>query len=265
MTMTNFSDTTLDIINASIDAGIIYNTDYNTVKSNVNHALERMWYERIDCVYLGVLREYRESIFGAAEDLYGCDCCPQIHTFNNRVKKVAAIAKKSNHWLVADAIAFLEEIRPVIENMVALKGMVVKGRKPSTNPRQTPERTIENTGTCSVCARNVKLNDGRIVDHGYTIRYGFQSGNCFGVGFEPIEISTAGTVTYLANLEAYKTDQEETLPKAKAVAFANPTDRKLQGVAYNIESMIRTLDRDIKTFSDIIKNWEPKALPGTKG
>ena len=36
------------------------------------------------------------------------------------------------------------------------------------------------------------LHAGRIVAHGYTIRWGYQAGECFGVGYLPVEVSPEG-------------------------------------------------------------------------
>ena len=270
--MTTFRTNTLDIIEASLEAGVIYNVEFQTVKSDVNRTLERMWSERVDQVYLGVDYDSRDSVFGAASDLYGMDCCPSIHTFNNRVAKVAKIAKKSDHPLVAEAAALLEEVRPVVEKMVALKEMIVKGRRPSSNPRKTPERTLENTGTCAICGKNVKLKDGKIVAHGYTIRYGWQEGNCFGVGFDPIETSPEGAEAYLAALIARKdvviaqnTDEGvaaiiDRIDEAKRHLHRN-SERSIRA---RLESEIRMLTADIETFGRIVNEWAAKPLPGTK-
>lgn len=272
--MTTFRANTLEIIEASLEAGVIYNTEFQTVKSDVNRTLERMWSERVDQVYLGVDYDSRDAEFGEARALYGMDCCPSIHTFENRVRKVAKIAAKCDHALVADAAALLEEVRPVVEKMVALKEMIVKGRRPSANPRKTPERTLDNTGTCAICGKNVKLKDGKIVAHGYTVRYGFFQGGCFGIGYAPIETSAEGAEAYLAALIGHK-DRiiANNTDDAIAATVERMSDKERRGrsdetmtriVRASNDSTIRMLTSDIETFGRIINTWEAKPLPGTK-
>ena len=126
--------------------------------------------------------------------------------------------------------------------------------------------------TCSVCERNVKLKAGKIVDHGYTIKYGFQSGNCAGVGYDPIEISYKGTLAYVRTLEAYKVAQEKALPKAQAeyaalvladkIEFDRSREaRAVRNAPRSLETDIRYAGKDIEWFTKIIAEWAVKPLP----
>jgi hypothetical protein len=262
----------LDMIDSAIEAGIIYNVDYKNVKDAANRKLEEGYKVAVVDKYLAIDYDTRHAYPELVGDLY-YSSYPQAHTLNARDKQIAKAEKEhGDHWMVQAAREYLELVRPVIEKLVIIKGLVVKGRKPSDTPRLTPERTIENTGTCSVCGRNVKLNSfGKIVDHGYTIQYGFQQGNCFGVLYAPIEVSSEGAAAYLSMLEAYKTEQEAALPKAieatealalKQKGFEDSREERLVRIApHNIESQIRYLGQDIKMFTKIVAEWEAKALP----
>jgi len=140
-----------------------------------------------------------------------------------------------------------------MESVKAAKGRIVKGRKPSTTPRTTPERTIENTGTCGCCGKNVKMDsNGRLVAHGYTIKYGFQSGNCFGVGYEPVEVSDLAIINYSEVLSDYRDD---------LVARAAKTEEDMK--RWGIESSIRQVEGDIKYFDKALAAWAPRPLPGS--
>jgi hypothetical protein len=44
-------------------------------------------------------------------------------------------------------------------------------------------------GTCQICGSTQKAHPHRIAKHGYTIRYGWQMGECYGSGAKPYEIS----------------------------------------------------------------------------
>ena len=73
-------------------------------------------------------------------------------------------------------------------------------------------RSLENTGTCPCCFRNIKLVGGRMIRHGWSVEgrrqrgvHGqtWHSGPCFGaegnhgIGYEPFEISAEGTKQFL--------------------------------------------------------------------
>jgi hypothetical protein len=263
----------LDMIDSAIEAGMIYNVDYKDVKDAANRKLQEGYKVAVVTPYLEGLHQRGEEISPEMCEALYYNGYPQAHTLNARDKGITKLEKtEPNHWMVKAAREYLELVRPVIEKLVIIKGTVIKGRKPSTTPRLTPERTIENTGTCSVCGRNVKLStEGRIVDHGYTIRYGFQSGNCFGVGFAPIEISDGGAVAYLDALESHKASQEKALPKAVEAAEAlaltqksfedNREQRAVRNAPRSIETAIRHLGLDIEMFTKIVAEWDAKPLP----
>lgn len=44
-------------------------------------------------------------------------------------------------------------------------------------------------GTCQVCGRSQKLPNGLLSKHGYTVEWGFFSGECYGSGNLPFEVS----------------------------------------------------------------------------
>jgi hypothetical protein len=259
----------LETIPQAIEAGIIYNVDYTVLKEAVNGALEAAWETAVKEVYLSNRRDNHDHYEWIVTDNLYYGQGPQIHNLKSVLKKIAKVEKALPDCdLIAPAHAICELVAPVIEDMNKLKGMVVKGRKPATDSRKTPERTIENTGTCSCCGRNVKLDKGQhIVAHGYTIRYGFQQGNCFGVGYQPVEISTKGMIDWKACLERaleIAIENVTTLP-AKIEAETNrKVQRELrQGLANN-EATVRYAPRDIADLEIRITNWEAKPLPGAK-
>jgi len=69
------------------------------------------------------------------------------------------------------------------------------------------QRSLQGTGTCPCCFRNVKLVRGHMIRHGWEVQgqrqigsYGlsWHSGPCFGVGYEPFEVSAQGTKDFVA-------------------------------------------------------------------
>jgi hypothetical protein len=256
----------LETIPQAIAAGIIYNVDYKDLKEAVNGALESAWGAAVKQVYLSHEDRHDRYDWIVTDNLYYGQG-PQIHNLKSVIKKIAKVEKAFPECdLIAPARAFCEVVESVIADMNTLKGMVVKGRKPSTTPRQTPERTIENTGTCAVCLRNVKLDKGQhIVAHGYTIRWGFQSGNCPGVRFKPVEISSEGIIYWKDHLERaleIALEQVEALPVLIEAETDLKTKRDLRRGLANNEATVRYAPRDIADLETRIANWEPKALPG---
>jgi len=262
----------LEMIDTAIENGIIYNVDYKDLKDAVNRKLEEGYRAAVTKPYLEGLHERNEEISPEMSEALYYSGYPQAHTLNARDKGITKLEKtEGDHWMVKAAREYLELVRPVIEKLVIIKGLVVKGRKPSTDPRKTPERTLENTGTCSVCGRNVKLKFGNIVDHGYTVQYGFQEGNCHGVGYEPLEISPRGAVAYIRALESHKASQEDALIDAIEAATVlaetqkpfedNRVQRLIRNAPHSIESSIRHLTADIKMYTKIVNEWVAKPLP----
>jgi hypothetical protein len=253
--MNNFNDT----ITSSIEAGVIYNVEFGSVKDSANRAFEHAITANLRSLYFysGKYEDRTEREL-AIDDAVGF----ALHTFPSKklVKLMDTATRTPYVMAVEDMIA---EWKPVGASLKTLKTMVVKGRKPSDTPRMTPERTIENTGTCPVCTRNIKLDGGRMVSHGYNIQYGYQSGNCFGVGHLPIEVSDTGAVAYRISLMFMVDTQNTLLLDANAAHMEAPT-RKTLAAVWGIESFIRQVARDIEYFTKIINNWEAKPLPDAK-
>lgn len=75
-------------------------------------------------------------------------------------------------------------------------------------PSKPGARTLDDTGTCPACFRNMKLVNNRIIRHGWSLQgdrvrggYSWHSGPCFGVGYDPWEVSPKGTIDYVATME----------------------------------------------------------------
>ena len=86
-------------------------------------------------------------------------------------------------------------------------------------------------------------------------------GNCPGVNYDPIEVSTEGAAAYL---EAILRQHESV--KARLLSLSKDTDirdvAEHRKVKARLESEERFLEREAATFTKIIETWEPRALPG---
>lgn len=229
---------------------ILYNVDFVELKSRLNRQLEKA-HQDAQKEYLKVVHTPGHERSEELQNQYYGTIYP--HTLAGWTKKLPKTASPAFAAALEAFRAVPKEFGPTCEKFLKAKLLVVKTRKPSDRPRTTPERTIDNTGTCSCCGQNVKLDGGRIVAHGYTIRYGYQSGSCAGVGFAPIEVSADGAKAYLRGLEAFQSRQQAALVEATRAG-----EKKR---IWSIEADLRSLKIDIHHFTRVVADWAPKALP----
>ena len=244
-------------LSAALEAGIIHNADYKNLKDSINRALEAAWNTFIKKPYLSIDYDERQSIYGAVvtDNLY-YGSGPQIHNLKSVLKRIAKVGYDDPECdLLPIAIKLCDAIEPVINDMNTLKGMVVKGRKPSTEPRKTPARTLENTGTCGICCKNVKLHEGKLVAHGFTLSWGSRNGNCFGVGHEPHEISKKAVIEFLKVLAAQITWI------GNARLELDESDPKIVKLRRNLDREERNARVHILIFEKSESEWAAKPLP----
>jgi hypothetical protein len=235
-------------IDAILDADVIYNADYAAVREALNKVLEKAK-EAASAVYLAIPYEDRRGDELSAQ-YYGTI---YPHTLPGWLKKLPKTASPT-HAAALEAYRALEALAPICAKFVAAKGRVVKARKPSAEPRKTPARTLDNTGTCACCGQNVKLSGGTIVPHGYTIRWGFQSGSCFGVGFRPIEVSDEGLRAALKGFESQ-------LGKARLALEYGALTRRERA---ELEARVSGSKNAIAHYTAAIRDWDPRPLPSEK-
>lgn len=188
-----------------------------------------------------------------------------ISTMQSRGVTVTSAAVRETVVLVRD---FLSVWLPLANKMIEAKARVVKGRKPSATPRKTEPRTKENTGTCACCGQNVKLAAGKIVLHGFTIRPGWRSGRCFGVGYSPIETGVDGLEAYLEALQRHAVQLEAQITNLKALDPKTAMDRtpaqpyRTVGAALAAaETELRFTKSDTTSTMRRIREWSPRPLP----
>lgn len=112
-------------------------------------------------------------------------------------------------------------------------------------------RTEANTGSCPACFRNVKLkwsgSSPTMVNHGFKRPgWGYQMGNCMGVGFPPFELSPRGTQHLVETLEKHRTELEN-----------DPNPKAPRTIARTIE----WISSDILRLEKLIADWKEEPLP----
>ena len=262
----------------ALDAAFIRNVDYTDIKFRLSTAFSE---ERSNLPNLVGRPPHGDSFF---EDFYAVDHLVPYSMVHVRTiaKKLPSTLKKLTHGddprikAIAEAVSQMHDRwEPIVGQIEALKPFVVKGRTPSEIPADP--RTLENTGTCSCCNRNIKLKDLKVVDHGFQVNGG-RHGQCYGVNYHPIEVSTAGLENllalnkrsraskgeYLVKLQQGEIDTLHTMERRQMMVVKRGEDRferLYQAAISNTTYEIETLDREIVFIEKRIADWVPRLLP----
>ena len=156
-------------------------------------------------------------------------------------------------------------------------------------------RTLINTGTCPACFRNTKLVQGRMMRHGWRVGgrrqrgvtgMSWHSGPCFGVGYEPFEVSPQGTKDFLKQVVLPAIAQSkknlaflETRPVlrkessrgsyvhgkyVREMEEIQPThydyDRFHESEMWKVNQLLKMQEDERDMLSARIAAWKPKAL-----
>lgn len=190
-------------------AGVpVYNAEWNEAKSyGLSRAIESD-YEEVKEQF----RDRRGQVPWQLWDggLYWIDTgTPYPNQVDGRIAKIRAVLAAKGHQEALDTYPVLREMAaailelfesfaPICRDFLAIRPRLVKGKKPSAYPKITPDRTLDNTGTCGVCTMNVKREaNGGLYHHRFTVHYGQREGKCFGTGYQPIELSPKVLEDYL--------------------------------------------------------------------
>ena len=277
---------TLEEITAQLQAakaaGRIWNMDLIDLKDALNRRIsETFQHLNLSIESLGGVEVY----WDLAYPIMACNAT----TLLGKLKQLDKLPE-SGSW--PELKATVRSLQQVCELAAAVKPLVVKGRRPGETPNLNP-RTLEHTGTCGCCNRNIKLNGaGRIWDHGYEIEgrgrgmrggYGYKvGGSCFGVGYPPIEVSDEVWVALLAKMERdlVSLPQRIVNQTAHVKGLPQPVDKHswqmskdeqvvaeryhaAKGYLGRLKLYLKCLPRDISEMKLRIASWAPKPLPGT--
>ena len=267
-----------------LDSGSIWNTDYVDLKDRLGRRFEK----EVDAIKdvllnsgdgLGPCRTSNKEYPGINE-LYsllpfGLYNLPSLaKSFKKMTAKTPAKIEMAVAQLIADWTPTWDML------FKEAKPLIVKGRKPSDTPSKTPPRTLESTGTCPVCGRNIKIDENRkMVNHGYEVQYHSFQGGCFGVGYKAWEVSSEGAIAFQKAVQIQKRLAEESIPKINALEEVNVGTRRFNnfrtirkgeaGFDSVIARRIEEKNQEIAYLCDLIErldekiaSWTPQALPG---
>lgn len=255
-------------LNSYIESGSIRNPDFLNLKKEVEKYCKSRLQDPIDKLEPILYQKYKEGFESYIQTLP--DPKPRIEELNKGYKKSPYY---QGDYFLLDSISLanlnlllsyyhkipdteiwrgvkntLGYILPLIEKLELLKPIIQKGRIPS----ESPVRTLERTGTCGICGKNVKLDpNGNLWSHGYTLNrsWGMRTQNCFGTGYLPIEVSNESLKDYIQILERYL----ESIPNLLSKADAKQSQK--------LKFEQKQLPKVIQEYKDQLSSWSPKPLP----
>lgn len=274
---------TVDLLLDKLAARKIWNVDYVEAKYPLERAFEKDARDLRQALMNLAVRngcsttEFHSTFPGAWSiyesipyGLYG------MASFAKKLSKIKGAMPAGAATMAAMLVDDWGEVAGLL--FVDLKPFIVKGRKPSENPTKTPPRTLEGTGTCPVCGRNIKITpENRMVHHGYVVRAGGFEGDCFGVGHLAWEISNQGALEFRAYV-ATSLERLEAMLKSLPtwpMIFNSSTRKTVKRGEPHFDELIAAKTRetkfDIRRFGAYIDDldtkiasWAPDTLPGIK-
>ena len=102
------------------------------------------------------------------------------------------------------------------------------------------------TGLCPACQRQVKARDGKLVHHGYQRPgAGYIVGDCFGVGYEPHEISPKCA---------------EDLKTLVTLRLGNEREALRHAPTKTTALDVHALEQELVRLDGLLTNWSPRPL-----
>jgi hypothetical protein len=198
-------ESAIEELTQAVEQKSIYNQALQSVKYELKHGIEAAAESLTDQIHPAVRKRGGHTwvaLYNHLDSYFGLNAAAGRA---KRLRKNAADLIASIPALGA-YVALLDEVAQVNQAITSLKPFVLKGRRPSENPKQVD---LSNTGTCAICENTQKLTPARnLVHHGFRISDGFghyigqRIGTCFGVGRKPYELSCAANKDFKKVLEA---------------------------------------------------------------
>ena len=248
---------TMESLKNQVQTKTVWNQDFQQAKSQINRYIDKLHDAIMHNHYLPYVhslspdqRKQVDAKLKKSIEAYYHQ--PAMHTANTTKKHMANFVKDfpKSKSEVDEFLAFQQKAKTLFDDA---KSHIVKGRKPSTNSKSTPMRTVENTGSCGICGKNVKLSrTGKILSHGYTLKYRLgKSSDCIGTHFDPIEVSPQAPKAMLDYINRWIKQVDDKI---------EDEDDWSKIAKYN--DQITYLEKQYKEYQKIIKNWKAGVLPG---
>src|SRR5271157_416783 len=153
----------LHAIQAGIEAGKIYNQEFQDAKSYVSGGCEHAQHISSDGA------RGRGQRFGDCRDNIGYAFgMNQAAKMSRELKKLGKRFPELFTTGIENYVVTLDQIDAIWKWLQSVKPIIVKGRKPNENKTEAQiAAELSNTGVCAICNHRQKLNEGRLVMHGY--------------------------------------------------------------------------------------------------
>lgn len=248
-------------------AGEIRNTYLDSCKHTLGRLVEKAWNEERKAIDRSQERVWPDALRKLFENLF-ISGLHDVITANNRLQK-----SKASGPQVDVLRRFVDEVLPIARVAADLKSKVIKGREPSKGPSKpvNPNKIVKQ---CPCCYRGIAVGaDGTMVHHGYERPgNGSQTPSCWGVSYEPLDVSTKGLEFLISNLETGLERQQNRrlyLETATSISvFRGMTVQKyskgdkgwaraLELEKFQVDHLIRRLRDDLLVAQHVLANWEP--------
>jgi hypothetical protein len=242
----------IEQIQQQVKNGGVFNQDFLTGKKIVNDYIALLRQDLFDKHYLSIPRDQRDQTGLTAKISDAYYHAPAVHNATKTIKLFNDV-KKLIPQSSTDVDHLVEFVSRANQLFDQAKTIIIKGRKPSETPRQTPVRTIENTGTCGICGKNVKMKpSGGLFEHGFNLKFHFRSNVCYGSNRQAIEVSVQPVIDYIKSLEkAIESNNRKLLQKDL------PDKRR-----HELTQETDYISKLIPVYQKIVRQWTPEALPG---
>ena len=271
MTMTTTN--CLELLSMFIASGSIPNTRYNQIKASLSWEFQKAEQKaREEILKLRAEASEDQETHNNLTDLYYAipGSIYQIKRFSKDLVNYPSAPQRSKE--------LVEDFLQVLDLLNQAKPLIKKGKAQSQLPSSKPARTLKNTGTCPICGKNVKLIPcGLLVSHGYSRGEGYHTADCYGRGYEPLEISYVALEDFISMLESYKAKEElhefQLLRNQVTSLYSKQFKKHIsEGEAgwkqtltshiYKTRTNINTAELDIRMRKEQVANWKPGTLPG---
>lgn len=275
----------LEVLQAGLAAGQIWNADLTEIKFLLNNAHDDAFGACINQPFTaGRGWSPEAATLDALGSHYGLRSCIAV---SKKLKRGVdrSIGGASDEFYAA-LVRFYAAALPIAVAVERAKPLAVKGRKPNpeAQARRAAEESKKTIRTCGCCFRGIAIHpNGRIVDHGYRLPHGwFKTSSCPGAGLRPLEVSPEGLdhmIDLLTNVIAWDT---KALRRAKAGKAEKLTRRRtswqrggdkfetitpdhadwektLRAHIEELESSLRGARRDLANFQKRRAEWAPGA------
>jgi hypothetical protein len=186
----------LNWLDEGVQAGEIRNVYLDSCKHRLGRLVSNAWDVVSKKIDKSDTRTWPDPLKKLFDNLY-ISGLHDVIVANNRLQKSKATGPQ------VDVLrAFVTEVLPLAQVAADLKSKVVKGREPSKGPSKpvNPNKIVRQ---CACCFRDIAVGtDGTMVHHGYERPgSGSQTSSCWGIDYEPLEVSTKGLEYVISNLD----------------------------------------------------------------